>query len=238
MKNGNPAARLLDILIEAQGISKAIPTRQAWTRILDAGNSTALMHERLSKVMNLSEEAFQLVNELFPRQARASQAWKTAIDTGFLNQEMNGQFDTFMKHISSTAVDHLTSAADLLEFKIPSKLTNQQIQEFIKSLNDLIEEVLSGDLESKVKEYLARSLRKIVIALEEYRLGGEIPVISSMAALLGHSAFDSDYRSAISETTIGSKILNVLGGIADAVTVATPVVPLLLTESVKKMIVG
>lgn len=238
MENGNPASRLLDILIEAQGVSKAIPCREAWARILDAGNNAALMHERLSKVMNLSEEAFQLVNELFPRQVRATQAWKTAFDTGFLHQEMNGQFDTFMRHISSTAIDHLTSAADLLEFKAPNKLTNQQIQEFTKSLNELIEEVLSGDLEIKVREYLARSLRKIVTALEEYRLGGEIPVISSMDALFGHSVFDSNYRSAISETTVGSKILNVLGGIADAVTVATPVVPLLLTESFKKVIVG
>lgn len=236
MENGNPASRLLDVLIEAQGISRTITTRQAWTKILDAGKSTALMHERLSKVMNLSEETFQLVNELFPRQARASQTWKTALDTGFLNQEMNGQFESFIAHVSSTAIDHLTSAAELLEFKSPSKLTSLQIQEFIKSLNELVEEVLSGDLEIKVREYLARSLRKIVTALEEYRLGGEIPIISSIDALLGHSAFDSDYRSAISETTVGSKILNILGGIADAVTVATPMVPLLLTESFKKMI--
>jgi hypothetical protein len=194
--------------------------------------------ERLSKVMNLSEETFLLVNELFPRQARGSLTWKTSLDKGFLQQEMNGPFETFMTHISPTAIDHLTSAADLLDFKTPNKLTDTQIQDFIQSLNELIEEVLSGELEIKVAEYLVRYLRKIVVALEEYRLGGEIPVTSSIDALIGHSAFDSSYRSAISETTIGSKILNILGGIADAVTVATPVVPLLLTESVKKMIMG
>ncbi|MCR8932777.1 MULTISPECIES: hypothetical protein [unclassified Pseudomonas] len=238
MENGNPAARLLDVLIEAQGLSRTITARQAWSKILDSGTSMALMHERLAKVMNLSEEAFLLVNELFPRQARASQTWKTALDTGFLHQEMNGQFETFIAHLSPTAIDHLTSAADLLEFKTPNKLADTQIQNFIKTLNELIEEVLSGELEQKVREYLARSLRKVIIALEEYRLGGEIPITSSIDALLGHSAFDSEYRSAISETTIGSKILNVLGGISDAVTVATPVVPLLLTESFKNMIVG
>lgn len=238
MENGNPAARLLDILIEAQGISRTITSRKAWAQILNAGESAALTLERLAKVMNLSEETFLLVNELFPRQARASLVWKKSLDNGFLHQEMNGPFESFVAQISATAIDHLTSAADLLEFKTPNKLTNTQIQDFIKALNELIEEVLSGDLETKVREYIARSLRKIVVALEEYRLGGEIPVTSSIDALLGHSAFDSEYRSAISETTIGSKILNILGGISDAVTVATPVAPLLLTESFKKMIVG
>lgn len=238
MENGNPAARLLDILIEAQGISRTAITRKAWAQILHAGDSAALTLERLSKVMNLSEETFLLVNELFPRQARGSLTWKNSLDTGFLNQEMNGPFESFLAHISPTAIDHLTSAADLLDFKTPNKLTDTQIQDFIKALNELIEEVLSGDLEIKVREYLARSLRKIVVALEEYRLGGEITVTSSIDALIGHSAFDSEYRSAISETTIGSKILNTLGGIADAVTIVTPVVPLLLTESFKKMIVG
>ncbi|MGY2277458.1 hypothetical protein ACW9H0_07470 [Pseudomonas monsensis] len=238
MENGNPAARLLDILIEAQGIVRTTSTRKAWAQILRAGDSAALTHERLSKVMNLSEETFSLVNELFPRQARGSLAWKTSLDNGFINQEMNGPFESFIAHITPTAIDHLTSAADLLDFKAPNKLTDAQIQDFINSLNELIAEVLSGELEAKVTEYLVRSLRRIVVALEEYRLGGEIPVTSSIDALIGHSAFDSGYRAAISETTIGSKILNTLGGIADAVTVATPVVPLLLTESFKKMIVG
>lgn len=238
MQNGNPAARLLDVLLQAQDIDKNTATRTAWAQILDTGNSLSLLHERLSKVMNLSDETFNLVNELFPRQARATSTWKSAIDSAFSVQNINGTFESFLQKITITAIDHLTSAADLLELKIPSRLTGSQISEFISSLNELIEEVLSGEFEDKVKEYLARSLRKIVIALEEYRIGGEVPVITSIESLLGHSAFDGDYRNALNETDIGSRILNMLGGLADAVTVVTPLVPLLLTESAKKMIGG
>lgn len=236
MKNGNPAVRLLDVLIQAKEIDRNTATRHAWDQILNTGGSLSLLHERLSKVMNLSEETFALVNELFPRQLRATSTWKIAVDSAFSSQNINGVFESFLQKITETAIDHLTSAADLLELKIPSRLTKSQISDFISSLNELIEEVLSGDLEDKVKEYLARSLRKIVIALEEYRIGGEIPVTTSIESLLGHSAFDGAYRNALNETDIGARILNLLGGLADAVTVVTPLVPLLLTESVKKMI--
>jgi Mor family transcriptional regulator len=236
MQNGNPAARLLDVLLEAQDIDRSITTRIAWAQILDTGNNPPLLYERLSKVMTLSEEAYSLVIELFPRQARAAAAWKNALDAAFNAQNLSGQFETFFGKISTTTIDHLTAAADLLDTKTPDKLTTSKISEFISSLNELVEEVLSGDFEGKVKEYLARSIRKIVIALEEYRLGGTIPVTDSIEALLGHSFFDRDYGTALHETDTGSKILNTLGGLADAITVATPLAPYLLSETAKKML--
>lgn len=236
MQNGNPAARLLDVLLEAQDIDRIVTTRNAWAQILKCGSGSSLLYERLSKVMKLSDEAFSLVVELFPRQARAAATWKGALDSAFGVQNMNGQFDSFLGKISTTTIDHLTAAADLLDTKSPEKLTTSEISEFISSLNDLIEDALSGGFEVKVKEYLVRSIRKIVIALEEYRIGGAIPVTDSIEAMLGHSFFDNDYRSALHETDTGSKILNTLGGLADAITVVTPLAPYLLSETAKKML--
>ncbi|TFH81817.1 hypothetical protein [Pseudomonas kribbensis] len=236
MQNGNPAARLLDLLLEAQAIDRSVTTRIAWAQILNTGNNAPLLYERLSKVMTLSDEAYSLVIELFPRQERAAAYWKSSVDTAFTVQNLNGQFDSFMVKISNTTIDYLTAAADLLDTKRPEKLSTNEISDFISALNELIEEVISGDFEAKVKEYVTRSIRKIVIALDEYRLGGTIPVTDSIEKMLGHSFFDSDYRSALYETDTGSRILNTLGGLADAITVATPIAPYLLSETVKKML--
>lgn len=236
MQNGNPAARLLDVLNETLAVQKNIPTRQAWGQVLKSRDNQALMYDRLAKLMLLSEETSELVNSLFPRQLRATTAWKTALDTAFTSQNMHATIDSFQNHITNTAIDHLTSAVDLIDLKNPTILNANDIADFTQKLNDLISEVLNGEFEDKVQEYLVRSLRKVIIALDEYRLSGSIPVTTSIESMLGHSFFDRDYGNALNETETGSKILTILGGIADAVTVATPIAPLLFSETVKKML--
>lgn len=234
MQNGNPAARLLDVILEAMDMPASSTTRAAWSTILKSGSNQALMYERLGKVMQLSEETSHLIKELFPRQKRATDSWKATFDKAFAELSMNSVFINFQNSITHTAIDHLTSAVDLLESKNKTELSPGDIGVFIDTINDLISEVLNGEFEQKVKEYLARSLRKIVIALEEYRLTGSILVTDSIEQMLGHSFFDKEYSDSLQGTDLGKKILGALGDLANAVTVATPIVGIFLTEAVKQ----
>lgn len=149
---------------------------------------------------------------------------------------MLANFNSFVDYIDDTTIDHLTSAVDLLESKQPATLSFEDIADYTKQITDLISDILDSPLEDKVKEYMVRSLRKIVIALEEYRLTGSIPVTNSIEQMLGHGFFDKDYANALTGTKEGSRLMNILGGLADAVTVATPFVQLLLPDSVKKLL--
>ncbi|MCP1466580.1 hypothetical protein [Pseudomonas sp. S3E17] len=236
MLNGNPAARLLEIILEAKDANKNANTLIVWEKILKSENNLALTHERLAKVIKLSEETCETVKSLFPRQIRPTDAWKNALDQAFAGQNMLANFNSFIDYIDNTAIDHLTAAVDLLESKQPTILSAEEIEDYTKKINELIAEILNSSLEEKVKEYMVRSLRKIVIALEEYRLAGSIPITNSIEQILGHGFFDKDYANALSNTKEGSKLMSILGGLADAVTVATPIVQMLLPESIRKLL--
>ncbi|MGY2365603.1 hypothetical protein ACW9IO_23875 [Pseudomonas azotoformans] len=234
MLNGNPAARLLDILIEARDQSRSENTLNVWGNIFKTNGNIALTYERLAKMMRLSEETYKVMLALFPKQSRPTSYWKSVLDKAFQQQNMLAGFHTFADNINDIAIDHLTSAVDLLDLKIPDPLSSADIDSHIEILNSLILEILEGDLELKVKEYLVRSLRSIVTALQEYRLSGKIPVTEAIEQALGHSFFDKEYFSALQTTDLGKKVLGALGDLANAVTVATPIVTLLLTDSVRQ----
>lgn len=234
MQNGNPAARLLDVIAEVMETPASASTRNAWSKILNTGDNQALMYERLGKLMQLSEEASLLMKELFPRQKRATESWKKTFDLAFSNLSMSTQFVNFQNTITDTAIDHLTSAVDLLDSKNKPELSAEDINIFIDTLNSLISEALNSDFESKVKECIVRSLRKIVISLEEYRLTGSILVVDSIEQMVGHGSFDKEYSASLKDTDLGKKILGALGDLANAVTVATPFVGFFLAETVKQ----
>lgn len=234
MQNGNPAARLLDVIAEAMETTASASTRNAWSLILNTGGNQALMYERLGKLMQLSEETSFLMNELFPRQKRATESWKTTFDLAFLNISMDSQFVNFQNAITDTAIDHLTSAVDLLASKNKPELSADDIDAFVDTLNSLIYEALNSDFEPKVKECIVRSLRKIVVSLEEYRLTGSILVVDSIEQMLGHGSFDKEYLASLKDTDLGKKILGALGDLANVVTVATPFIGFFLTETVKQ----
>lgn len=236
MLNGNPAARLHDILAELREQSRGANTFNVWATIFRTEGNIALTHERLARMMRLSDETYEAMIELFPKQIRPTTTWKNALDKAFRTQNMLESFHTFIDAVDDNAFDHLTSAVDLLESKNPITLNTGDIENFIDQLNSLISETMNSELEIKVKEYLVRSLRSIVTALQEYRLSGSIPVTASIEQAFGHCLFDADYHSALENTTIGKKIVNSLGILANAVTVAAPFVPLLLPESFKQAI--
>lgn len=234
MQNGNPAVRLLDVMTEALKVPPSVITRNAWSKILKTGNNQPLMYDRLAKLMQLSEETSLLMKELFPRQNRATDSWKNTFDRAFSDITMTSQFISFQNLINETAIDHLTSAVDLLDSKNKSELSAEDINIFIDTLNNLISEAMNSDFESKVKECIVRSLRKIVISLEEYRLTGSILVVDSIEQMVGHGSFDKEYSAALKDTDLGKKILGALGDLANAVTVATPFVGFFLAETVKQ----
>ena len=238
MLNGNPAARLLDILTELREQSRGANTFSVWATVFKTEGNIALTHERLARMMRLSDETYEAMIELFPKQTRPTTAWKNTLDKAFKSQNLLEGFHTFIDVITDTALDHLTAAVDLLEFKSQVTLNTADIEKFTDQLNSLISETInSEELETKVKEYLVRSLRNILTALQEYRLSGSIPVTASIEQTFGHSIFDADYRSALENTSIGKKIVNSLGSLANAVTVATPAVQvLLLSETFRKVI--
>ena len=222
MIGDNPAARLLAVLEAGQQKNQNMSCREAWQQILGVEKGRdALLMSRLGKVMELPEQAIQILNRDFPNQTTTFHHWNAKVNHAFSQQNLNAEWKSFQGHIDTHTLSYLRLTADLVQTKMPTKLLAAETTGELRSQVDrLLVEVLEGDFENEIKEYVARYLRHLIIALDEYHISGALPVIETVEGAFGHAFFDDKYREAISGTPIGQEVVNVLSAVASAVTIA------------------
>ncbi|MCL1164353.1 hypothetical protein L2728_21235 [Shewanella chilikensis] len=222
MIGDNPAARLLAILELGIKQDPKISCREIWRTLLNVENGNdALLMSRLGKLMELPEQAIQIIKKDLPNQKDTYKHWSAQVHKAFSEQNLNGPWQTFRAHIDGHTLIYLRLTADLMQTKSSTSiLTSKNIQELKSKVDQLLSEVLAGDLEHEIKQYIARYLQKILISIDEYRISGALPIIESVEGAFGHAFFDENYRQTMAETEIGTKIVSVLSALASAVTVA------------------
>jgi hypothetical protein len=104
----NPAARLLAILEKGKTIPPNETCENAWIKILETQRSTnSLFFTRLAKVMELTNRSSKLLEnlDLTEKFKRANQHWVNQVNAAFVNQKLNGQWETF-KFWSTNSKSH------------------------------------------------------------------------------------------------------------------------------------
>ncbi len=222
MIGDNPAARLLAVLEAGQQKNQAMNCREAWQQILGVEKGKdALLMSRIGKVMELPEQAIQILSRDFPNQTNTFNHWNAKVNQAFSQQNLNAEWKSFQGHIDAHTLTYLRLTADLIQTKAPTKLLARETMDELRSQVDrLLVEVLDGDFETEIKEYVTRYLRRLIIALDEYRISGAMPVIEAVEGAFGHAFFDEGYRRTISGTPLGQEVVNVLSAVASAVTIA------------------
>ena len=222
MHSDNPAARLLKILQDGKEIPPTTKCRDVWHKILDVERSDpALLMSRLGKVMELPDLIINDIIENYPNQGRSYEHWSSKVNAAFMQQNLNGTWQEFIAHIDSHTISYLNMSADLLDMKALTQLISEsEISDIRNKIDELLNEAIDLDLDQDFKTYIIHYLRKIITAIDEYRISGAIPVSESIESAFGHAFVDENYRSNISGTEFGSKIISVLGAVAAIVTIA------------------
>jgi len=222
MNNDNPAARLLAVLEKGKQISPGQPCRQSWQNLLKVSNGeNALLMSRIGKVMELPEQIILALKDGFPNQGDTWTHWANQVNTAFMVQNINANWDSFINHVDVHTITYLRMAADLLQTKANTKLiADNEIQGVREKINAIYEEILNSELPDEIKKYLIRYLRKIQTGIDEYYLTGAIPLLEAMETMVGHTMVDKDYREFLRDTDLGKKILDTLSSMANVVTVA------------------
>lgn len=222
MIGDNPAARLLAVLEAGQQKNQSMICREAWQQILGVEKGKdALLMSRIGKIMELPEQAIQILTRDFPNQANTFHHWNGKVNHAFSQQNLNAEWKSFQGYIDTHTLTYLRLTADLIQTKMPTKLLARETTDELRSQVDrLLSEVIEGDFAINVKEYVARYLRRLIIALDEYRISGALPVIEAVEGAFGHAFFDDEYRKSISGTPLGQEVVNVLSAVASAVTIA------------------
>jgi len=222
LNSDNPASRLLKILETGKKHKPGIKCRDVWHNILNVDTSnSALLMSRLGKVMELPELIILEIQDKYPNQKSTHNHWSTKVNTAFMQQNLNGQWQEFIQHIDSHTTDYLSMSADLLEMKSDTQiLSESEISDIRKKIDDLLLEVIDSDIDIKFKDYIVSYLRKILVAIDEYNISGATPISECIESTFGHAFIDEKYRTNISNTDIGNKVVSVLSAVASVVTIA------------------
>ena len=222
MQYDNPAARLLSILTAGKNIATNEPCRKAWFGLLDTQkNDHALLMSRLGKLMSLPQEIIDQTKQLFPNQRPTWDHWSRQVNAGFASQNLNGHWDSFINHIDDHTLTYLAMSADLLESKSSiGSLDLDSLVDLRTNINELLDIVLASETPNDIKKYVVHHLRKILTAIEEYKITGALPILDAVESTIGHAYLDSGYRSFLTSSDVGARILETLAATANVVTVA------------------
>lgn len=192
----NPAARLLAILEEGKTIPANQSCRNAWNKILGTeALPDKFLLSRLAKVIELPNQTSELLELLNTSKnlERANQYWINQVNGGFINQKLNGAWDSFISGIDERTIDALTHTTELLETKSTIKSdAPQDLSEIKSAFQKLLDEILiNEELDKDVKRYLVRSLQRIIVAIDEHFISGYTPIIEAIETTIGYAVLDS-----------------------------------------------
>lgn len=220
MDHTNPAFRLLSILEEGRKANQQTVCRVVWATLLKTNESSPELLIRLGKTMELPSLIIQALQDTYPDEPSTWSHWNTQVTNAFLQQQLHGQWATFIGHIDSHSFTYLRMHAKLLQVKSKTSPLSGEILESTRSeLDECLVNLMKGDIDQNVKGYLARNIRKLIAAIDEYHITGTTGVFDSIEIVMGHQVFDPKYKAFIRESDIGQRISIVVGTIADAMSI-------------------
>lgn len=226
MISDNAAARLLSILRMGKTLEPSVSTKNAWMRIFelkakDPDTSSVLM-SKLGQVMLLPHETRILVEQYYPDQVEALNHTLNQIQIAFTSQNLSSTWETFIRHIDNHCISTLTMTTALLDNKLENKIIKiEQLDDFKSRVQTLIDETINSSLSNDFKKFMTHYLQKILSAMNDYLISGAMPILDAVEATLGHAVLDPNFKQALRDTDTGHKIRDMLGDLANVVTVAT-----------------
>jgi hypothetical protein len=170
--------------------------------------------------MGLSQQAVNGLEELFPDHKSTWAHWESTVNAAFMVQNMHGHWETFNKNIDDHTINYLRLSSELLQARTNTKrVVDDELKEVRSRLDAVLQEVLASEQPDEVKAYLVRNLRKIITALDEYKLTGALAVLDAVEIATGHAALDTRYKNFLFDTELGKRMLDTLSATANVVAV-------------------
>lgn len=234
MTHHNPATILHDLLLRGRNEKKDQPCYVVWNRLLEVEVNGGLI-AKLSEVMDLPRQINALVGVHFPHQTGTTAGWAPYVDNGFMNQQLGGQWSTFIDQIPNHCLPSLALTAELLNTKfVTNDISQEELKRLIDLLSAYVAEVDSTDLPPEIKAYLARELNELQHRLRAYAITGSLPILRQVEAMVGHCVVDQKYHAFLTSHELGKRLLDSLNAMAAVVTVSVGLPQ--LTQSIGQLL--
>jgi hypothetical protein len=221
MNLDNPASRLLLILEEGKRKAAHENCLTAWQEILNTEGNLSLTLARLGKNMNMPEQVVQTLLDLYPSHTDVWSHWHSRVTTAFEQQNLKGNWQSFIQHIDENSLTMLKMTETLIEAKLKSTtLDLEKIDETRKTLDELLNEIINSNISNDLKAFIARKIREIIITIDEYKLTGLMPILDAVDSAIGHAVTNTEYNEFLKKESLGKKLRDTLADVANLVTTA------------------
>lgn len=221
LPNDNAATRLFDLLSAGKKIAPSTICRDAWRRILNTGDDEALLMTRLGQTMSLAPAAREAMQRHYPNQPTMWNHWFTQVTSAFVQQQLAGQWASFINIIDQYSMAYLEMNADMLGTREPiSSIPPSTTSDLQEKLAGFKRDLLASDLPESAKISVLRHIERLIRALDEYAITGAVPILDAVDSAIGHVMRDPEYRSTLKSSSVGEKFISILSVVANAVTVA------------------
>lgn len=226
MITDNSAARLLSILDYGKDLNPNTTIQNAWMDIFELEdsdpNSQSILMSKLGQVMLLPHEIKLLVEQYYPTQVPALNHALKQIKVAFTSARLSESWHQFINHIDTHCISTLSMVTALLDNKLESKLIeHKELDSFRERVQLLISETVNSELSVEFKKFMTHYLQKILGAINDYLISGAMPILEAVEATIGHAVLDPIFKDELKDTDTGLKIRDMLGDLANVVTVAT-----------------
>ena len=176
---------------------------------------------KIGKVMELPSQIVSALTFSSPTQPDTTNHWFTQVTSAFESQLLCNTWSTFNDRIDHHTITYLKIHAQLLQANTKTKTLNAEALDSAKlGLKEVLELLLQDEnIDKNVRVSLSRNIRKLINALEEYKLTGCAGIFDSIEILVGHAYFDPKYGEIIRKSTIGEKVTNIVSALADSMAV-------------------
>lgn len=218
----NPAAALQSILEKGLGENREEQCLAVWHRLLNVTpEDQGGVIGKLAVFMELPRRTEVIVRTSFKNQTKYIDKWAKPIENAFFNQSLSGKWATFINHIPEHCIANLGLTAELIQVRLGANLmAEDDLNKIISLVSELIKDIDMSPLDVSLKSYLGRELSELQQIIRNYKISGAIPILQKTESLIGHSLLDPAYGSFLTDDTLGVRLMESLGVMANLLTVA------------------
>lgn len=194
MNVNNSAGRLLNILTEGKEANVSENCKNVWSRILGVKDSDSfVLVGRIGKVFSLVDNISIELRKLDNVDVARYMSWTKQLENAFSSCNLSSNWNEFIKHINEPVLDYLHMTSGMLSTNCPQPvLPRSELDSIHNGAKDLIEEIINSDLPDNIKQYFVTQLRKIIIAIEEYKITGAAEVVDIVEATFGKAVLSKN----------------------------------------------
>lgn len=236
----NPAGRLLNIFRLTRGINSQTTGYEGWSKVfgIDCSRNVPSLNDQYKLVGHLQElrelvttaqEAISSIEELNnPLYLSPFSNLQVAVPEIY---QLGHQFGSIAFKVTDIDLTRLEFAAHELSKRHPEPLVDEKtLESLVADINALFDEVKASLLPEELKKLILSQLSSILLAIQEYRIGGIERLQEVLPSIVGTLYIVQNFSEKPSNKETAStlsRVKKILTGFVSAVTFVSKAQPLI-----------